>query len=468
MRLGTKLGLCALIAALAVAVPGATALAGSGGGQPSAQAAKKGHKKHKRKRRKRRHVLTVCRHGCRFSSLQRAVNKSGKRWTIKVKPGVYHQGAIVTGHKHDGLTIRGTGKRSKVIFDGKNAHTRNGLAQNAVEGENVNNLKILNMTAKNFVANGFFIHGCNGYLMKNLVAAFNRSYGLFAKHCIGGRMTQSVGYGHGDSAYYVGETPPQKASKRKWTSLDHLDGHLNVLGFSGTNAKYVNNHDSAFYNNGAGVVPNTLDSEKFQPNADGVIQNNYIFWNNLNYFLPNSPVHTVSNGLGESFGSTLQYPTGVGIVLFGSQGWTVKNNDIFGNFEAGSYVGSDPGNALATAKNNQFLNNRNGRGGTDTNAVDFLNDGSGSGNCFSGNTSSTFENGSAPPLSDAQLYPPCPGSGAETGNNIGNAGMQLGVVGGYVTTDPPENQQCAWITHAHPAFKGYTPLVVSPGPTCTP
>ena len=32
-----------------------------------------------------------------------------------------------------------------------------------------------------------------------------------------------------------------------------------------------------------------------------------------------------------------------------------------------------------------------GRNGTDTNAVDFFNDGSGSGNCFSGNSSSTFD-----------------------------------------------------------------------------
>ena len=34
-----------------------------------------------------------------------------------------------------------------------------------------------------------------------------------------------------------------------------------------------------------------------------------------------------------------------------------------------------------------------GRGGTDTNAVDFFSDGSGSGNCYSGNVSSTFDPG---------------------------------------------------------------------------
>ena len=41
-----------------------------------------------------------------------------------------------------------------------------------------------------------------------------------------------------------------------------------MLGYSGTNSKYVDITDSDFYNNGVGVVPNTLDSEPFEPTAD--------------------------------------------------------------------------------------------------------------------------------------------------------------------------------------------------------
>ena len=69
-----------------------------------------------------------------------------------------------------------------------------------------------------------------------------------------------------------------------------------MLGYSGTNSKYVKITKSDFYNNGVGVVPNTLDSERFEPTATGIIENNNIFWNNFNYFLPNSRVQTVSNG----------------------------------------------------------------------------------------------------------------------------------------------------------------------------
>ena len=93
------------------------------------------------------------------------------------------------------------------------------------------------MKAEHFAANGFFINNCKGYLMKNLIAGFNHSYGLYVFKCIGGRMTESVGYGNGDSAFYVGGTPFQKHPEK--TLIDHDTGYKNVLGYSGTNSKYI-------------------------------------------------------------------------------------------------------------------------------------------------------------------------------------------------------------------------------------
>jgi hypothetical protein len=424
---------------------------------------------------KKAETVDVCKHGCDFRTIQDAVDETGKNATINVKPGTYKEGVLVSGKKHEGLTIQGTKKNAaKVVLEGKNKFN------NGIEGDRVNGLNVLNMTAQNYTANGFFFHGegskpCDGYLMKNLVASFNRAYGLFAFNCIGGRMTESTGFGQGDSAFYVGETPAQ--SKPKWTKLDHLDGHENVLGYSGTNSKYVKITESDFYNNGAGVVPNTLDSERFEPNANGIIENNNIFWNNFNYFLPNSRVQTVSNGLGQLGDLTINFPTGVGIVLLGSDGWTIQNNNIFGNFKWGAAVLSDPFNCEgpasgdcptgddAVSKNNQFLNNQMGRNGTDTNAVDFFTDGSGSGNCYSGNTSSTFEVSSSTP--QATMYPGCPAPAGAGGNGSATGDSDnFGKLAGYVTTNPPEKQECSWVKHDHPAFEGFEPLNVTPGPAC--
>jgi hypothetical protein len=418
--------------------------------------------------------VVVCKHGCDYRTIQDAVDATGKNATIEVKPGKYVEGVIVKGKKHNGLTIKGTKKDArKVILDGKNAHDDQGnLAQNAIEAINVKGLRLLNMWGRNYAANGFFVRGtkkgkCADYLMQNLRASFNRAYGLFAFGCIGGRMTRSVGYGHGDSAFYVGATPSQKNPEK--TSLDHLEAYENVLGFSGTNSKYMNIRDSDYYNNGIGVVPNTLDSEPYEPSGQSRIHDNNIFWNNFNYFAPGSPVKTVSNGLGTVEGlGTIQFPTGVGIFVLGSDGWTIEDNEIFGNFKWGVALSSDPLNNEgddAISRNNQIVNNAMGRGGSDVNAFDFFVDGSGSGNCFTGNQSSTFAiYGGA---SQQSLYPSCPAPAppaSGTGTSLGESG-QFGALAGYVLTNPPERQECSWSKHPHPPFEDFQPLEIG-GVTC--
>jgi hypothetical protein len=436
--------------------------------------------------------LVVCKHGCKYRTIQSAVDKSGKNDTIRVKPGRYVEGVQVQGPKLDGLKIIGTGKKpGAVVLDGKNAKTTDGsLANHGIEGIGVDHLTVMNLKVMRFVANGVYLHGandspkaaCRGFLLKDLIAAFNVSYGLFAFNCTGGRITESVGYGQGDSAWYIGATPFQK--KPKWTQIDHTQAYQNVLGYSGTNSKYVNIHDNDFFNNGAGIVPNTLDSEPYEPAATGIIQDNNVFWNNFNYYLPASNVKTVSGGLGQAGDLELNYPIGIGVILFGADGWTVKHNNIFGNFQWGAAAFSDPlGNVGfdAESKNNRFLNNKMGRNGTDKNGTsvdgaDFWVDGSGSGNCFQGNgAGATFDPSAY--ATQANLYPTCPAPAppaSGTGNSFGDAEQQFDDLINYVGSDTtvpgdgPEQMQCGWTKHSHPKFKNYKPVTITPGPVCLP
>jgi hypothetical protein len=449
----------------------------------AADAAKKG-------KGKKNKVVTVCKFGCKYKSVQKAVDKTRKNWTIKVKPGTYKEGVKVEGKKHNGLTIKGTNKNNpkKVMFNGKNAKDKDGnQAQNAIEGIDVKKLTIKHLSAKNYVANGFFLRDsdagdgdksldCRNYTVKNTWTSFNRAYNVFAFGCVGGKMVDSESTGTGDSAFYVGATPPQK--KPKETEIARNEAYLNNQAFSGTNSRYVDIHHNDFYNNGIGITPNTLDSEPYEPAADSTIRKNNIFWNNLNYYLENSPIETTSNGLGEvDLGggntATINFPTGIGIVNFGVSGWTIKNNNIFGHFKWGTATFSDPiGNvgddAISTGVRHK--NNNMGRNGTDTNAVDFFYDGSGSGNCWQGNSSSTFVpsgGDNTPPIEE--LYPTCPApAGSGTGGSAGDVELQLGDLLGYVLATPPENQQCSWTEHPHPKFKKYKPVMVTPGPQgCT-
>ncbi len=425
-------------------------------------------------------TFVVCKNGCKYKTIQKAVDKAKKtkKPTIKIKPGKYKEGVIVEGHKYNGISFIGKGKNpKKVILEGKNAKGPDGLAQNGIEAIDVNKVTIKNMWARNYATNGFFVRDsapapdtkidCKDYVMKDLIASDNRAYGMYAFGCAGGKITDSEGSGHGDSAFYIGGTPIQ--NNPKTTVLTRLDAHENVLGYSGTNSRYIEITNSDWYNNGIGLVPNTLDSEPFEPSTGGVIRNNNIFWNNFNYFLPNSGVDTISNGLGTIGEATIQYPTGVGIALFGATDWLVENNQIFGNFKWGSAAFSDPFNTGddAISTGNQFISNANGRGGTDTNAVDFWIDGSGSGNCFEGNVSSTFDpSGGA---TNEELYPECPAPAGPTPGATGTSfgeGEQLGELIGYATTDPPENQECSWTQHPHPPFEDFEPVDVTPGPDC--
>jgi hypothetical protein len=480
-----------------------------------AAASKKGKKKAPKSK-----VFEVCLHGCKYRTIQKAVDAAGGfkhkkknrkvKTIVKVKPGKYVEGVVIDGTRKkedfEGLTILGTKSNPrKTILEGKNAKGELGPAQNGVEAISVNGVVLKNMWARNFESNGFFVHAdvgsgqhCKGYTMENLLASGNRSYGLFAKGCLGGKMVNSAGFRQGDSAFYVGETPCDKTTftvhgpeaapcqkKPQWTTLKNDESYENVLGYSGTNSKYVRIIESDFYNNGAGIVPNTLDSEGFEPNGWNVFEKNNVFWNNYNYFLAASSFKTVSNGLGKVGSATVNYPTGVGIILYGGDGNVVKQNNVFGNYKWGIASFSGPGEIYVANEgdeaknvNNQIVENQMGRGGADPNGeYDFWNDDTGGGNCWGANSAGASYapgNGSVP---IASIYPACPQPTVEYDRvkslNLG-AGLQLNLANesdpstilGYAGSSPPQTQQCSWVRRVaeHPAFEKFKPVEIAAAP----
>ena len=84
--------------------------------------------------KKKKKALIVCRRGCPYSSLQKAVNDAPKNATITVKPGKYVEGVDVKGHAKDGLKIVGSGtKPEQVVLEGKGAKRLDGNpAQNGI------------------------------------------------------------------------------------------------------------------------------------------------------------------------------------------------------------------------------------------------------------------------------------------------------------------------------------------------
>jgi hypothetical protein len=278
--------------------------------------------------------------------------------------------------------------------------------------------------------------------MKNLVASQVGAYGLYAFNSLGGTMRDSEAYYNNDSGMYVGQTPKQTKPKR--TILTNLVSWGNVLGYSGTNSRYVTITKSKFFNNGLGVVPNVLTSEKFPPAEENVIADNDIFWNNFNYRHTPAPFPSTSASTDGT-----PYPIGGGLLLFGGQNTTVEGNRIWGNYlfgagEISQILDADKLGDAANIKNNVFGKNALANNAADLNGRDLFYSGDGSNNCFEGN-----QTASPNVPADNSTFAPC---GQNVQNTPNSAALQQAL---SWSVDPPETH---WVRNPHTGISGITPL----------
>jgi hypothetical protein len=399
-------------------------------------------------------TYTVCkqRKRCDYRTIGAAVRKARGGDTIRVGNGTYKEGVNVSGARYDGLKLVGNAKKPrKVVLQGKGL--KGAKAQNGVLINNADGVTVNGFFARNYKANGFFVVNAVGYTLTNLVAGHTGVYGIYAFNSKGGTMSRSEAFDNNDAGFYIGQTPKQTKPKRSIVSK--VKAYRNVLGFSGTNMRYVTIKDSDFFNNGSGIVPNALDSEKFPPPERNVISGNRVFWNNFNYYA-GAPFTIPASGPGGLPG----YPIGVGILLFGSQSTIVERNRIFGNWLAGFgaiqqillFLKDDPALKEASIlRANTIRNNQFGLDGNDLNGRDMFYEGSGTTNCFSGNVT---RSPNVP--ADNSTFAACPGPASNTPSS---AALQEGL--GWITgvnKEDPSTFEKFWLRHPHSAQKGIEPL----------
>jgi hypothetical protein len=390
------------------------------------------------------HTLKVCakgkkKKGC-FKTIQKAVNKARPGDTIKVPHGTYKEGVQIKGAKKRYIKLIGdVAHPDKVVLEGKSLK---GVAKaNGVVINGANEVTIRGIQAQHYNGNGFFAVNVRGYHLNDLIAKEVGVYGLYAFNSIGGEMRRDIAAWNNDSGYYIGQTPVQTRPVR--SIISDVVAYGNVLGYSGTNSRYVTITKSKWFNNGTGIVPNALDSEKFPPPEENVITDNDIFWNNFDYY-KGAPFKLRKPATGD-----VPYPTGVGVLLFGGRHNTISNNRIYGNFSVGAGMLEQflLKNAVrdGTLVGNQIINNQFGLNGTDLNGRDIFYDGNGNDNCISGNTGVQVTE-----PTDAGTFVPCPFSGANTYNE-----QSRNTAVGYAVAP---DQETAWIRHDHVAQAGIQPL----------
>jgi Right handed beta helix region len=391
------------------------------------------------------HTLTVCKHGCRYRTIQSAVDKAHAGDTVKVKGGTYREGVTVTGSSKRYLKLIGNpGDPSKVIIDGSRG--KSVPRPNIIRINGANQVTVNGFTVRHYNGNGVFVVNVDGYKLTNLVATLGGVYGVYAFNSKGGEMSNSTASYNNDSGFYIGQTPPQ--SKPKRSLVTNVKSYGNVLGFSGTNMRYVTITKSQWFNNGLGIVPNALDSEKYAPPEDNVITDNDIFWNNFNYYA-GAPFKLAKSSTGTP------YPIGTGVLLFGGRRTEVTNNRIYGNYLLG--VGAVQQILLkqkdaADLVGNQVHGNQFGLGGADLNGRDLFYDGDGSDNCFGPDTG--VQNTTP---ADGSTFAPCPFSGANAFNAAAQGEAVNWALAGGSASDPAAAEKF-WIRHPHAPKSGYTPL----------
>jgi hypothetical protein len=380
------------------------------------------------------HTFTVCKKKgkCDFRTIQKAVNKAKAGDTIRVRNGVYREAVSISGKKKRYLKVVGNPKKPRKVLLRARGNMQNGFFVSGADEVSINGF----MT-RGYKANGFFVVNVNGYTLNHLVARQTGVYGLYAFNTIGGRMLNSEAFYVNDGAFYIGQTPPQ--DKPIQTLVRNVDGWGSPIGFSATNMRYVTITKSRFYNNGTGIVPNALDSEKFPPPEHNVITNNEIFWNNFNFHQGKPPFAVREEG------TAALVPIGTGILLLGSRDTRVENNRIYGNF-LGGFAALDsflvPKNPLAAElRGNIVRNNAFGLNDTDENGYDVVYSGNGTDNCF--------EIGANDTALDKSTLSPC------TGKNTFNQAAQ-----DQMLAWAGENATKGWKMHDHPPKKGIKPLVV--------
>jgi hypothetical protein len=287
-----------------------------------------------------------------FSTIQNAVDAAKSGDLVLIAPGVYHEAVRV---KTADLTIRGE-DRNSTILDGEQKLT-NGFTVQA------NGVVIENLTAHHYVGNGFFWTGVTGYRGSYLTAYDNGDYGIYAFNAVQGQFDHSYASGSPDSGFYIGQCHPCDAL------ITDVNSENNALGYSGTNAGgNLVIQNSTWRNNGAGIVPNTLDSEKRPPEWGTTVVNNLVE-DNGNVEAPSFPLERPFFGVGIGVpGGDLNYiarntvrnNSDYGILVSGiidDNFWLASGNVVEGNKVSGSGV-ADIALASPSGANNCFQDNQ--------------------------------------------------------------------------------------------------------------
>lgn len=294
-----------------------------------------------------------------YPRLEDAIAASTAGDVILLAAGTY-PGDVEVPEDKGGITIRGV-DRNTVIFDGEN------IRKNAID-VTADDVTLENMSAHDFVENGFYWDGVEGFAGRYLTVWNVGLYAIYAIESRDGVMEQSYASGAADAAFYIGECNPCDTVVRNVTAT------LSAVGYSGTNAGgNLIIEDSRFENNGVGILPNSFEvGLEPPPQRDAIFRRNTVIGTGS---VP-TPRATPLGGF-----------HGIAIGVLGGVGNVVEDNEVTGSTRYGIavFTAVDFDRTWVPADNRVTGNTVSTSGIADL----ALAGGAGAGNCFEANDAGT-------------------------------------------------------------------------------
>ncbi len=317
------------------------------------------------------------------TSIQDAIDAAAPGAVIHIEPGTYAEALTVSkpGIKLVGLP----GEAGAVVIQNPGDAEDGVRVTGAGDG-----FALLNVTVRGFDENGVFLVDVDGFLLSGITAENDGEYGLFPVRSNHGVIERCTASGHSDTGIYVGQSED--------VNVRHNVAFANVNGIEIENSSDVKVVSNETYDNVAGILVVLLPGLGVKTSTGVLVTGNHVHGNNRANFAEPGEIEAA-------------VPSGSGILIVGVDRALVEENTVTGNDFTGIAVGSTlllgalaglPPEAFADIEPNpdgaHIRNNvAAGNGGAPSipflPGVDLLWDGSGTGNCWSGNTF----NSSAPP-----------------------------------------------------------------------
>lgn len=310
-------------------------------------------------------------------SIQAALDAAGPGAVIHIEPGIYTQGVIVT---HPDVALVGlTGKDGAGVVIQNPGGVRNGIDVRA----GANGFSLLHVTVRGFGANGVFLAGIDGFLLSRVVAEHNGAYGLFPVRSSNGVIEHSAATGHADAGLYIGQSTN--------VTMRHNQVFGNVVGIEASNSSDIKVLANEAWDNTNGILAVLLPGRQVKVAGDMLIAGNKVWNNNRPNFAPAGDLVSA-------------VPAGTGILIVGADRVVAEDNSVTGHAFLGIGVGSSlvlatlsgaPPEAFADIEPNPegvHVRNNGVTGNGSSSPIPFLPpadlfwDGSGSENCWAGNT----------------------------------------------------------------------------------